>query len=240
MKDDLILRIQELGGNPTPRVPVCLVLDRSPSMGGSRTGDDGNPCCKRPIDELNEGVKLFYNTLKEDETAQYSAEVAVVAFSDVVETLADFGSIARAEPPVVMLELEIGGTSIGKGVKQGLTLLDQRKEEYQKAGVDYYQPWLVIMTDGQPTDDTHFEVSKEVSRRVREKKLTVFPIGIGDDANMEVLAMFSPNRAPLKLKDLKFKELFEWIAKSVSVTSQSAPGETIPLDADGIKGWAEL
>ena len=241
MAHDLILRKQDLVENPTARVPVCLVLDCSPSMSeGTRNGSFDQQTDPRPIDELNEGVKLFYNALKEDEVARYSAEVAVIAFSDVVETVLDFGSIERVDPPTVELEMEIGGTSIGKAVGQAVTLLDQRKAEYKEAGVDYFQPWIVLMTDGQPTDDTHIDIAKDVSQRVQGKKLTIFPIGIGEGADMDVLGMFSPNRKPLRLSGLKFKEFFEWLRKSVSVTSQSTPGEVIPLNSEGIKGWAEL
>ena len=124
----------------------------------------------------------------------------------------DFDSIIRVTPPTVELDMEYGGTSIGTAVELALSLLDKRKEEYKDAGVDHFQPWLVLMTDGQPTDDTHETISKEVSKRVKKKALSVFPIGIGKGADMEVLSMFSPTRAPLKLKGLRFNEFFEWLS----------------------------
>ena len=108
--------------------------------------------------------------------------------------------------------------------------------------MDYYQPWLVLMTDGAPNGD-YDELSRAIKRTAEmanQKKLSVFPIGIGNDADMEVLARFSPKRNPLKLKGLKFREFFEWLSQSVSQTSQSIPGEIVPLDTDKIKGWASL
>ena len=75
---------------------------------------------------------------------------------------------------------------------------------------------------------------------VNQKKLTVFPIGIGEESDMNTLARFSPKRSPLKLKGLKFKEFFDWLSKSVSKTSQSTPCEAVKLDTDGMKGWTEL
>ena len=57
---------------------------------------------------------------------------------------------------------------------------------------------------------------------------------------MSVLARFSPKRSPMKLQGLKFKEFFEWLSQSVSVVSQSIPGEKIELDIEGLKGWADL
>jgi len=241
MSNELILRKRDLVENPTPRVPICLVLDCSPSMSGeTRWGSTSEQTNPRPIDELNQGVSIFFNAIKEDEVARYSAEVAVVAFSGVAEEVLDFDSIERVSAPTVELEMEHGGTSIGNAVRLALSLLDKRKAEYKNAGVDYFQPWLVLMTDGQPTDDTHIDISTDISDRVLAKRLTVFPIGIGDGADMNVLAMFSPKRPPLKLKGLNFAKFFEWLSKSVVATSQSTPGESVPLDTEGIKGWGEL
>ena len=57
---------------------------------------------------------------------------------------------------------------------------------------------------------------------------------------MNVLAMFSPKKAPLKLKGLKFKEFFKWIFDSAVMLSQSIPGETVKMDPETIKTWADL
>jgi len=127
-------------------------------------------------------------------------------------------------------------------VKISLDSLDRRKEDYRRNGVDYYQPWLVLMTDGAPNGNAAIldQQVQRVQQMVESKKLTVFPIGIGDSADMNVLAKFSPGRAPLKLKGLNFTQFFAWLSKSVSKVSQSTPGDRIPLDVEGLKGWAEL
>ena len=72
---------------------------------------------------------------------------------------------------------------------------------------------------------------------VENKKLTIFPIGIGSGANMQRLQQFSPKREPLKLKGLMLSEFFDWLGKSVKTTSQSAPGTSVKLPPIG---WAEL
>ena len=228
MNDNLLLRLEDLVNNPTARVPVCLCLDTSGSMDG------------QPIEELNEGVHLFYEAIKEDETALYSAEISIVTFGGNAECIKDFSSL-EIQPEAPKLSA-YGMTPMGEAVNMALDLLEKRKEEYKDKGVDYYQPWLVLMTDGEPNGDAE-ELSKAINRTanlVNQKKLTVFPIGIGKDADMEVLAKFSPKRSPLKLQGLKFKEFFAWLSKSVAKTSQSTPGETIKLDIEGIKGWGDL
>lgn len=226
--NNLLLRQEDLVNNPTARVPVCLCLDTSGSMNGS------------PIDELNEGVRLFYEAIREDETAMYSAEISIITFGGNAELVEDFANIDR-QPEAPLLRAE-GLTPMGEAVNLALDCLERRKQEYKDKGVDYYQPWLVLMTDGAP-NGLASELTRAINRTVEMvngKKLTVFPIGIGKDADMEVLKQFSPSRNPLKLQELKFREFFAWLSKSVSRTSQSTPGEKVPLDVDGIKGWGEL
>lgn len=58
-----------------------------------------------------------------------------------------------------------------------------------------------------------------------EKKLVVFPVGIGDQAELNILAKFTPKNAPKRLTGLRFKEFFEWLGKSVTDTSHSSPGQ---------------
>ena len=228
MDNNLLVRLEDLVNNPTARVPVCLCLDTSGSMSGM------------PIDELNEGVRLFYEAIREDETALYSAEVSIVTFGGSAQCIVDFASL-EVQPNAPTLTAD-GMTPMGEAVNMGLDLLEQRKDEYKDRGVDYYQPWLVLMTDGAPNGDSA-ELSRAINRTVdlvNQKKLTVFPIGIGSDADMDILAQFSPKRPPLKLQGFKFREFFAWLSKSVSKTSQSTPGESVKLDVEGIKGWGEL
>ena len=222
--NDLIIREQDLIDNPTARVPICLVLDTSGSMSGD------------PINELNEGVQMFFKAIKEDEVAQFSAEIAIVTFGGTSNKILDFESINNQSVPVLNAS---GSTPMGSGVNLALDLLEQRKLEYQNAGVDYYQPWMVLMSDGGPTEPIESAVGR-TCELINSKKLTIFPIIIGDDSGAKVISRFSPDKPPLKLKGLNFKEFFEWLSQSVSRVSQSIPGEKIELDIDGIKTWGEL
>lgn len=208
-----LLRVEDLVNNPTARIPVCLCLDVSSSMRGDR------------INELNAGIQLFYDAIKEDEMALYSAEISIVTFNDRANEVVDFASLdLQPNPPILTAS---GPTNMGEGVNLALDLLEQRKKEYQEKGIDYYQPWLVLMTDGEPNGDPA-ELSRAMSRTVslvENRKLTVFPIGIGREANLDILKKFSPKNQPLRLQGLKFKEFFTWLSQSVSKVSQSFPGE---------------
>lgn len=215
----------DLVDNPTPRVPVSLCLDTSSSMNGS------------PIQELVNGVNLFYDAIDDDDDAHDSAEINIVEFNSAAGLVHDFASIDRLNRIETLTAN--GATAMGAGVNLALDTLEQRKATYSNSGVLYYQPWLVLMTDGAPTDNIDSAVSR-VGQMVEAKKLTVFPIGIGSGADMRTLARFSPTRPPLRLDGLKFKEFFEWLSKSVARVSQSTPGDTVKLDLEGLAGWAEL
>ena len=232
-RTDLVLSHHELIENPTARVPICLVLDASPSMGQAHRGDRNTP-----MEALNAGVQAFYEAISKDEMALYAADVAIVTFPDVARIDVDFGSVERGAPAISIHSG--GGTSIGGGVELALDILERRKMQYKQTGVDYYQPWLVLMTDGAPTDHTHHAAAGKVSDMVRQKKLTIFPIGVGSQADMHTLGLFSLSRPPLALQGLRFAEFFEWLSRSVAATSRSTPGERVTLDLEGIKGWAEL
>ena len=249
-----LLRIEDLVNNPTPRVPVCLCLDISGSMGavegdceetGETVFEDGETWNivtggTSRISEREAGVEAFYEEIRADEMTVYSAEICIVTFGDKAVCIEDFANIERQQELPKLCPA--GDTAMGEGVNLALDLLERRKQEYQDKGVDYYQPWLVLMTDGKPNGDEE-ELARAIRRTadmVNNKKLTVFPIGIGSEADMDVLGQFSPKREPLKLKGLKFREFFVWLSQSLSRTSMSMPGEVIKLDTEGIKGWGEL
>ena len=226
--DEPLIQLDDLVDNPTPRVPVVLCLDCSGSMGGE------------PIKELNEGVETFYRAINEDEIARYSAEICIVTFGPVQKET-DFQTLdVNPCPPRLIAN---GLTPMGEAVKLSLDLLDERKAQYRQNGIDYYQPWLVLMTDGRPEGGSTEVLNEQIDRMadlVNNRKLTVFPIGIGPRADMNVLNRFSPGREALRLQGLNFASFFSWLSKSVSKVSQSTPGDKIPLDVQGIKGWAEL
>lgn len=258
---DELLRKQDLETNPTPRVPICLCLDVSGSMGkivGGQTHETGRRKFSdgkwwriveggvTAIQEMIGGVQLFYDNLLADDVARYSAEVCVVTFGDnAPELIIDFANLDRQESErrqkISGLKAK-GGTPMGEAVNMALDCLEARKQDYKDKGVDYYQPWLVLMTDGEPNGSAS-ELKRAIDRTndlVNVRKLTVFPIGIGDEADMNCLAKFSPRREPLRLKGMNFAGFFEWLSQSVSRTSQSMPGDTVKLDLAGIKGWADL
>lgn len=208
-KRNMIVGFDDLINNPTTRVPVILCLDVSGSMLGPS------------INELNEGVQQFYTAVRSDDMALYSAEIAVVTFGASVECIDNFSTLDTKEK---LPELKAGGrTPMGEAVNLAMDMLEERKQMYKAGGVDYYQPWLILMTDGEPNGDPNMlkTAMKRTTDKVNEGTLTIIPIGVGPDASLDCLAGFSPEIKPLQLNGLKFKQFFAWLGKSVSVRSNN-------------------
>ncbi len=215
--DDLVL-------NTSARIPVCLCIDVSGSM------------CTC-VEELNLGVSDFYKSIRENNAALASCEVSIVTFGSKVEVLEPFSTVDKKKDAIFIPN---GKTDMTGGVNKALQLLNKRKDEYKKNGVEYFQPWLVIFTDGTP-DDTHsiIAVQDAVRKMESEKKLTVFGVAIGNLVDMDILNKFSKNGA-LQLKGNNFSEFFEWLGKSVSIVSNSVVGCEPELDMSDIDNWADL
>lgn len=213
--------------NPTTRVPVVLCLDVSASM-----TIDGR------IEQLNKGVQEFFRSVSEDKIAKWAAEICIVTFSNEAKKQVDFNYVEKQKEAFEALELiASGNTAMGAAVELSLYLLEQRKAEYSKNGIDYWQPWLVLMTDGQATDNID-RAAAQCRELVEKGKLVVFPLALGKGANIEELRFFSPKRAPLRLNEHKLSEFFNWLSQSVRTTSQSAPGAKVNLP--DISTWAVL
>ena len=140
-----LIRLQDLVNNPTARVPVCLCLDTSGSMGRIVEGDTqwtGEQVFKdgqlwnivsggvSAIQKLTEGVKSFYDELRSDEVAQYSAEVCIVTFGGrAPKLILDFANIERQSTlPELVAD---GDTPMGEAVNMALDCLEKRKQQYK-------------------------------------------------------------------------------------------------------------
>lgn len=205
--------------NPEPRCPVILLLDNSFSMSGE------------PIQELNQGVVVFKENILKDETAALRVEIAIISFGDKPTLVQNFITVDEFPPPQLTAT---GRTPMGKAIELALDHLEERKLTYRNNGIAYYQPWVLLITDGEPTDE-YKNAAQKVRKAAGDRKLSFYAIAV-KNANIKKLREIAPlDTPPLPLDGLKFKELFKWLSDSVKQTSRQKIGEQIEL-AD-FSGW---
>ena len=210
----------------TAKLPVCMCLDTSGSMAG------------RAIHALNDGLRVFYEDLRQDSTASEAADVAIITFGDGgVECVRDFGDVFSCDAP----ELFAGGmTPMGGAVDLAADMLANRVRAYREIGCENYTPWLILTTDGMPNGNPLYlqrAVQKVVDMERREE-LLVFPVAVGDDADIETLGRFSRKRRPIGLLNLNFPEMFLWFSESISRVTASAPGGRVALGSP--EDWGKI
>lgn len=213
--------LPEFVDNPENRCPVVLLLDTSASMSGV------------PIQELNRGVAVFSEDVLRDAQASLSVEVAIVKFGGSVSLLQDFVTIDNFKTPVMEAS---GDTPMGQAIEYALDLLETRKVTYKENHIQYYRPWVFLITDGAPTDHWQYAAQKlkdaEASRR-----LLFFAVGVrGADFNT-LKQITPPSRLPVQLNGLDFRSLFVWLSSSMKRISCGKVGEAVELPP---VGWGQI
>jgi uncharacterized protein YegL len=212
--------LPEFVENPENRCPVILLLDTSSSMAG------------QPIQELNRGVEVFKEDILKDAKASLGVEVAIVAFGPV-RLIQDFTTIDNLVPP----HLEADGlTPMGEAIEYALDLLEKRKAVYKENGIQYYRPWLFLITDGAPTDSWQ-TVAQRVRAGEESRKFCFFAVGV-EGADIKTLSQIAlPERPPVLLNGLDFRPMFVWLSTSMKRVSSSKVGEAIALPP---VGWGQI
>lgn len=244
-KQEQLATMREFSNNTNARIPVLFLLDASSSMNGIVRGDNqqilrqehsdginwnivtGDNLVTR-MNELNTGFQRFISDILADPLAKLAADVAVMTFARTITTVKEFGPIRESDTGLKISTSQKNETLLGEAIELALTELDNRKRTYQEHGVEYYQPWLVVMTDGVPTSTRHRELEGRLRELTTNRKLSVFVFGIGH-ADLSELCSISPGRPPMQINDQKFTELFAWLSQSVRMACMSVPGDGVSL-----------
>lgn len=217
-----------------PQQPHCatvLVLDVSASMAGEK------------ILELSEGLRAFIRALNEDDLARKRVDLAIITFGKDVRVICPFSAADQVQDPVLEPETF---TPMGRAIVRAMDLVEERKTEYRDLGIDYYRPWIFLITDGRPSDmhpgePFWDEVVGRVHDGEKEKRFLFWALGV-DRADMKMLKEIAPpTRPPLLLKETRFYDLFVWLSKSLSRISDSSIGEQVTLENPaGPDGWGVI
>lgn len=208
----------------------CLVLDRSGSMSGS------------PIEQLNLGLASFYDDIENNMKLANGLEVAIISFDDEIDIV---------QPPDLVHNFQIeplvtgGLTSLNAAVFEAIQLVEERKDYYKQSRQSYKRPWIILITDGAPTDGDVTNLAKQISSDTKDRKYMFLAIGV-DNADMSVLSDISGyskrgdqwiKMEPMHMSNAKFSEFFEWLSASMDIVNASSDGDKVTLPSTD--GWRE-
>lgn len=215
------LGLPEFVENPEPRCPVILLCDTSGSMSG------------KPIRALNQGLADFHTDIRRDDMASLRVEVALITFGPV-KLVRDFTTIDNFKFPELKAD---GQTPMGEAIEYSLDLLEQRKETYKNNGIQYYRPWIFLITDGAPTDDWR-NAAYRIREAENERRMLFFAVAV-EGADLNTLKQIAPvERPPVLLNGLDFSSMFQWLSTSMKrVSCSQVGGSMVALPA---VGWGQI
>lgn len=221
------------------RLPVCFCIDMSGSMGfvdESMGKVSASPNSQEIIvdnerarmtsegvsyiEEVEDGIKKFYEAILDDDCACDSCECAIVTFNNKATLLEGFDSVENRAVPQLFGNTD-GETYLSSGIEKCLEVLDGRIKEYDAYRIKRYKPWLVIFSDGKATDDVN-DIQEKLMRLQNAGDLTVFIMALPhmEKDIAQYLRGFSKN-PPIECDNPdRIKSFFAFLAKSVSVSVQ--------------------
>ena len=160
-----------------PKQPLLLLVDVSGSM-------------TPRITRLASGLRILKEEILKDDVARRRVEVAIMAFGGSndesgVKLVQDFVPVEKLDVDYVSGLLIPGGlTPMGHALLKAIETVERRKQQYKEQGINYYRPWIWLITDGYPTDifiptdellilsvDHIIVVDDEVRKMIQEQSL---------------------------------------------------------------------
>ena len=202
------INASDFGNSTKRRLPICFCLDTSGSMQGD------------PIKQLNMGLQNFMSSIKANDDTRSATDIAIITFGSSVDIVLPFGRISK-DKRLPDIQASTSLTPIGEGVLTALELLNARKLGYRELGIKYFQPWIVVITDGAPMGPNamaNYKAAVDACNELeRNDKLVVFNIGVGNAVDYDLLKQLSVKRPePISVASAEFGKLFEFLGSSSS------------------------
>lgn len=205
---------------PRP-LPIFVLADTSGSMRGEK------------INELNLALREMLNVLNAADDIRGKFQLCVISFgreAEVLQPLADIEGLTLSELTAA------GKTPMGEAFEMVKDMIEDRDTVSSRS----YTPTIVLISDGIPTDCSEemdrrknyfdWEPLKELHQGERSSKCQRLALGIGEDANVEMLKAFidNPDIPLIKTKDASgITKFFRWVTMSTVARMNSInPNET--------------
>lgn len=189
-----------------PHLACCLLVDVSGSM--SVNGK---------IDQLNQALAQFKDQVCQDSLSAKRVEVCVISFGSTVKVETPFVGVSRFVAPT----LRAGGmTAMGEGIRRALEEVRQRCHLYHQMGIECFKPFVMMITDGLPTDDVS-GIRDLIDTRENQGSyghLRFHAFGV-EGANTDML--YSLTERVMAVKNNNFASAFNWASKTMQTISHS-------------------
>lgn len=206
------------GGAP---LPVVVLADVSGSM-----GVDGK------IQALNLAVREMIDAFKDEDDLRAEIHVSVITFGGAAHVHLPLDRAAAA----LWTDLGAnGGTPMGAAFELARALVEDRNKVPSRA----YRPTLVLVSDGQPTDEWRQQLDA-LLKSERGGKAFRMALAIGADADHAVLQEFLADaeaRVYRADEARQIRKFFQVVTMSVSARSRSATPNVAAPAADPNGGW---
>lgn len=197
-------------------LPVILLLDTS----GSMTIDNN-------IGTLNNAVREMLRDFKDASNSEASISVAIITFGNttgIYQSLTDVGEIN-----IESINMEAYGmTPMGEAISIAKKLIEDKEQIPSRA----YRPTVVLVTDGEPTDDWKSALNNFMNDG-RSSKCYRMAMGIGTGQSGEaydVLRQFVSNEEQVfeASNAGEISQFFQYVTISTTSRTTSANPNVIP------------
>jgi len=192
-------------------LPVILLLDVSGSMGGEK------------IRNLNDAVSDMLNVFSDTENSETEIHVAIITFGSQVNLHQPLSSASAIQWQVLSAD---GMTPLGTALQMAKAMIEDKNVVPSRA----YRPTVVLVSDGQPTDDWEVPLRSFISDG-RSAKCDRMAMVIGRDADETVLKKFiegTPNRLFYAENAKQLQDFFKFVTMSVTIRTKSQTPNVVP------------
>lgn len=209
---DQDMDFQLLDENYEAKCLCVLLIDTSESM--STNG---------AIEEINEGLIVFRHDIIHETVLCNRLDVAIVSFNSKVDIVQYPEIIQNIKVPSLTTN---GNGQIVNAIKKVQELVDERTEYYEKHGIPYFRPWIVLMTDGNFSCDQNIvETIKNINIDRGFYNYVFRVLGAGNNIQENILKEFESPDFPIEmLKNVDFRKFFIWLENKCGCIAEEFEG----------------